>query len=416
MKVLALILLLVAIAYAQDRAVAVIKPTTNTANNIQGTVTFTENGNNVDVTVSLTGLSGLGDSLGIHIHTYGDASDPSGSAFGGHWVGAGSEQHGCPESTSLRHEGDTGSWNVVNGVISQTKTLDLISLSGSNSVIGRGVILHDIPDPCDSSSTGGRIGFGVIGLTNDETNTASQGTSPSKLVTNLTPTDNCPGCSGTLWFEDVSGGVRVVARVEGLSSQNAYGLHMHVFGDITDEVAGLSVGGHWNPDDSDHGLPPSNNRHVGDMGNIQSFDGNVAWYDLVNNKIPNTASIVGRGIVVHQLVDSGAGAGCVLGNSGSRYAIGTIGIADETLSIPNPPISINTNFVDQSCEIDYSSDYSTFDYTTIDTTRNVNDDDDSSSSNNNSSFNFDDDDSSSSDASIISSSIVALVTAFIAFF
>merc|ERR1712224_1037729 len=129
----------------------------------------------------------------------------------------------------------------------------------------------------------------------------------------------------------------------------------------------------------------------------------------MGNKIPNTASIVGRGIVVHQLVDSGAG--CVLGNSGSRYAIGTIGIADETLSIPNPPISINTNFVDQSCEIDYSTDY-----TTIDTTRNVNDDDDDSSSSNNSSFNFEDDDSSSSDASIISSSIVALVTAFIAFF
>ena len=43
-----------------------------------------------------------------------------------------------------------GSWTVLNGVISQKKTLDLLILNGRNSILGRGVILHSIPDPCDS--------------------------------------------------------------------------------------------------------------------------------------------------------------------------------------------------------------------------------------------------------------------------
>ena len=43
-----------------------------------------------------------------------------------------------------------GSWEVNGGEISQTKVLDLLTLSGSTSIMGRGVIVHDIADPCDS--------------------------------------------------------------------------------------------------------------------------------------------------------------------------------------------------------------------------------------------------------------------------
>jgi len=337
-------------ACAQRSAIAYIQATSNGNSGISGSITFTEtSAGNVAVAVDISGINTAEASLGIHVHTYGDQTDMSGAAFGPHWVGAGSSTHGCPP-TAVRHEGDLGSWTVTNGRISQTKVLDLLTLSGSTSIVGRGVILHDIADPCDSSSTGARIGYGVIGYTQAATNNAAQGENVSKLVCRLQGTDNCPNCAGEVYFQEVGSSVRVTAQVRGLSAGTVHGIHVHQYGDVTDRDAGTSLGGHWNPDGNSHNLPPASNRHRGDLGNIQNYDGNVAWYRMDSSVLGSLSTIAGRGVVVHQTNDHGDGNGCdQAGSSGSRYAICTIGIADAALTIPTPTISINNDFNSQDC-------------------------------------------------------------------
>merc|ERR1712137_448741 len=237
---------LLQVSTAQRTAIAYIQPTSNANSGFSGSITFTETDQgDVAVTVEISGLETDASALGIHVHTYGDQTDVSGAGFGGHWVGAGSSSHGCPPSTT-RHEGDLGSWEVNGGEISQTKVLDLLTLSGSTSIMGRGVIVHDTADPCDSTSTGARIGYGVIGYTQASSNNAAQGESISKLVCSLQGTSNCPDCEGEVYFQQVGSSVRVTAQVRGLSAGSVHGIHVHQYGDVTDRSSGASLGGHWN--------------------------------------------------------------------------------------------------------------------------------------------------------------------------
>lgn len=81
--------------------------------------------------------------------------------------------HGAPNK-DIRHVGDLG--NVIannQGIVSTTITDSLVSLTGKNSVIGRGIIVHEDVDDlglgnnADSLKTGnagGRFACGVIGL------------------------------------------------------------------------------------------------------------------------------------------------------------------------------------------------------------------------------------------------------------
>jgi Cu-Zn family superoxide dismutase len=54
-------------------------------------------------------------------------------------------------------------------------------------------------------------------------------------------------------------------------------------GDITDGC--VSTGSHFNPYGMTHGAPTSRNRHVGDLGNIQSDDMSVARFTLTDDLI-----------------------------------------------------------------------------------------------------------------------------------
>jgi len=348
-------------------------------------------------------------------------------------VGSGSSSHGCPPSSN-RHEGDLGSWTVSNGQIDQSKTLDLITLSGSTSVIGRGVIVHDIADPCDDSSTGARIAMGVIGIANEENNNARQDANPNNLVCKLQPTSYCPTCSGTVWFQDIGSSIKVTAQIDGLTPGTEHGFHIHTYGDITDVDFGLSLGGHYNPDDSDHGLPANPNRHEGDMGNINSYDsGSTAWYEFNNERISTMSAIVGRGVAVHELIDNGNGRGCgPTGNSGFRYATCVIGVASDDIVVPSTPIFVDIGFFDRDCEIS-DSIFSSYSFVTSDeytfspgtdsplpplspSSSSSSDDDDSSSSSTSSSSDDDDNSSSSSNATILPVSMFLLLSSFAVLF
>lgn len=81
--------------------------------------------------------------------------------------------HAARES-AVRHVGDLG--NVVadsNGFVSTSFSDNVISLFGSRSILGRGIVLHsgeddlgltDHPDSKKTGNAGGRLACGVIGI------------------------------------------------------------------------------------------------------------------------------------------------------------------------------------------------------------------------------------------------------------
>ncbi len=110
--------------------------------------------------------------------------------------------------------GDMGNWTVTGGEISQNKSLDIITLTGGNSIIGRAVVLHGVADDCTTQPAGGnappRWAYCVIGVANPgtgNTNTAAANPSPAVLSAQcvLSPTEALASnnISGTIYFEQV---------------------------------------------------------------------------------------------------------------------------------------------------------------------------------------------------------------------
>lgn len=148
-----------------DIAVAVIHPTEG--NSIEGTVTFTKADDGVRVQAN---ISGLGDQTlhGFHIHQYGDCRASDGTSAGGHFDPE-DMPHGAPTDAE-RHIGDLGNLPSNEDGDAEIDFVDpMLELSGSNSIIGRGVIVHAGEDDLVSQPTGDagpRLGCGVIGVAN----------------------------------------------------------------------------------------------------------------------------------------------------------------------------------------------------------------------------------------------------------
>jgi len=303
---------------------------------VTGSVTFVTNGNRVDVTVSITGITVNPNSLhGLHVHQWGDISNTtSGLSVGGHFD-ISNQSHAC-ENTTARHTGDAGNWQATAGVISATKSLDLMGLTADNSVIGRAVVLHALTDDCGPANLGNagiRLAFCVIGVGNPATkgqtvNNAKNGATtgiPTRAVCELAATTG-NSVSGRVWFEQdsASGPTTVKAMVNGITGN--HGFHVHVWGDLSTDN-GTNAGGHFNPNSVVHGIPPFTPRHVGDMGMIYYYSGNVAYYQYSNDLITlsGTNNVLGRAVIVHANPDD-----CTnpVGNAGSRLAQCVIGIAD----------------------------------------------------------------------------------------
>ncbi|XP_037504817.1 superoxide dismutase [Cu-Zn] [Rhipicephalus sanguineus] len=111
-----------------------------------------------------------------------------------------------------------------------------------------------------------------------------------------------------------------------------HGFHVHEYGDLTDGCT--SAGSHYNPFGKDHGAPFDENRHVGDLGNIEADNSGSAVFGLTDHELQLNGefSIIGRSIVVHQDKDD-LGRGnfsdsLTTGHSGSRIACCVIGIAE----------------------------------------------------------------------------------------
>jgi len=353
MKVFIVLLALFSVAFSAPVEIGTcyLRGTANDPT-VTGTITFTLVGNQVQVEASISGITSNPTAQhGMHIHQYGDLTSTTGTATGAHYDPAGTNVHACPPTTP-RHAGDMGNWTATAGSITQSKTLDLITLTGTGSIIGRAVILHDIPDDC-SVPAGLRIAQCVIGLGNpgDGNNNPAVATpSVTSAICVLRPTaatatNNVAGIV-ILEQSDPNGPTRVYAEITGLDG-NPHGFHIHEIGDVSSANATAALG-HWNPLGVNHGIPPYPIRHMGDMGNIYHYVTGTAYYDYTNDKLSLTGEnpVIGHTIIVHMNADT---CEAPVGNAGSRLAQCVIGVKNPATTPPTIPAMTPTTQDDAPC-------------------------------------------------------------------
>ncbi len=131
---------------------------------------------------------------------------------------------------------------------------------------------------------------------------------------------------GVVRFVQLGDGVRVSIMLSGLTPNARHGVHVHRYGDASDNKKGRRAGGHYNPDRHPHGLPPTLHRHAGSFGNVQANENGDATLQLFDQTITIAGRknpVIGRSVVVHAGEDTGEQPA---GNAGPRIGLGVIGI------------------------------------------------------------------------------------------
>jgi Cu-Zn family superoxide dismutase len=128
--------------------------------------------------------------------------------------------------------------------------------------------------------------------------------------------------SGTVKFTQKGDEVVIEGTIKGLTP-GKHGFHVHQFGDLG-SADGLSAGGHFDPEHKMHGGPKSEDRHVGDLGNIEANDEGIATIKKMDKIISlhGPHSILGRSIIVHAKQDDLKD----IKSAGARVAGGVIGV------------------------------------------------------------------------------------------
>ena len=125
----------------------------------------------------------------------------------------------------------------------------------------------------------------------------------------------------------------IKGTIKGLAP-GSHGFHIHEFGDMSDGCK--SMGGHYNPDDVDHG--DINEGHVGDLGNITADESGTAKFTIEAKRVDlmGERSVIGRGFVVHSDEDDlgkgGDAESLKTGNAGDRLACGVITLRSEEVT------------------------------------------------------------------------------------
>ena len=136
---------------AGPSATATLAPTTG--NSTAGTVRFVQSGDRVKVSGEVRGLKPNAEH-GFHVHEKGDCSSGDGNSAGGHFNPS-SAPHGR-HGAGTHHAGDLPSIRAdASGVARFHFESSTIRVgSGSNDVIGRGLIVHRDPDDYATQPTG----------------------------------------------------------------------------------------------------------------------------------------------------------------------------------------------------------------------------------------------------------------------
>eukprot|EP00743_Colponemidia_sp_Colp-15_P000340 GILK01000392.1.p1 GENE.GILK01000392.1~~GILK01000392.1.p1 ORF type:complete len:154 (+),score=11.11 GILK01000392.1:48-509(+) len=110
-----------------------------------------------------------------------------------------------------------------------------------------------------------------------------------------------------------------------------HGFHIHAFGDLSQGCT--SAGPHYNPFGKTHGAKEDEERHVGDLGNVEANADGVSEFEMEDRLVSliGPYSVIGRSLVVHENVDDLGRGGFedskTTGHAGGRVACGVIGIA-----------------------------------------------------------------------------------------
>lgn len=150
-------------AFAQEPTKAIAVLHSASGSQVMGTVTFTKTGDTVQVVADITGLTP--GKHGFHIHEFGDCSAADASSAGGHFNPM-HKPHGAPDAAE-RHAGDLGNLEADSTGKAHLELKDsMLKLSGENSILGRGVIVHEKVDDWSqpTGNAGGRQACGVIGV------------------------------------------------------------------------------------------------------------------------------------------------------------------------------------------------------------------------------------------------------------
>lgn len=127
--------------------------------------------------------------------------------------------------------------------------------------------------------------------------------------------------------------VTIDIDIQGLKKNSLHGFHVHQYGDMSEGCD--SMCSHFNPFNKKHGGPESKERHVGDLGNLQTDANGNAKYKITDSliKLKGTKSnIIGRGLIIHEDKDDcGLGGfpdSLTTGHAGKRIACSVIGYAN----------------------------------------------------------------------------------------
>ena len=141
---------------------------------------------------------------------------------------------------------------------------------------------------------------------------------------------------GTVIFTEnfKNNNIKIDVNIKGLNPNSLHGFHVHEAGDLTDKCTSMCA--HFNPYDKTHGCPGTKERHVGDLGNLETDNKGTANYTFFDNVIKlrgNKANIIGRGLIIHEDEDDcgqgGNAESLKTGNAGKRIACAVIGYSKE---------------------------------------------------------------------------------------
>ena len=142
---------------------------------------------------------------------------------------------------------------------------------------------------------------------------------------NLRPTKGNQA-KGTVTFTptDDANKVKVQVHLSQLKPGGVHGLHVHEKGDCSAPDAS-SAGGHFNPTGKSHGGRTADERHAGDLGNVEaSSAGKVsATFDVDDISVSDgQQGIIGKSVILHEKADDLKTQPS--GDSGSRIACAVI--------------------------------------------------------------------------------------------
>jgi Cu-Zn family superoxide dismutase len=147
---------------SHQKAVAELSATQG--NKVKGKIVFIQEDAGVHVMADVTGLAP--GEHGFHIHEKGDCSSPDGKSAGDHFNPTGMP-HAGPTDVK-RHVGDLGNLTADASGKAQYDRVDAqLAFEGTNSILGRAVIVHATKDDLSSQpagNAGARIACGVIEL------------------------------------------------------------------------------------------------------------------------------------------------------------------------------------------------------------------------------------------------------------